>query len=149
VVEAATLVGPSPAGIAAALGSQAGPVQGPVGLTPLSFLSHPMGGEMCGGSGAGILGKPLHRCSPLGHSFPRGASPRPACTAAAEAGSSQSDPAAALGQGRAELFFLTITDKFCPNISPSPQSAPHTQSVPTKTTNKNKTATQKQDSNRE
>ena len=35
-----------------------------------------------------------------------------------------------LQENSAELFFLTITDKFCPNISPSPQSAPHTQSVP-------------------
>ena len=75
-VEAATVVGPSPAGISAALGSQAGPVQGPVGLTPLSFLSHPMGGEMCGGSGAGILGKPLHQCYLQGSCFLCGTVPQ-------------------------------------------------------------------------
>ena len=46
------------------------------------------------------------------------------------------EPSDALGEqacqleNSAELFFLTITDKFCPNVSPSPQSAPHTQSVP-------------------
>ena len=72
-VEAVTLVGPSPAGITAALGSQAGPAWGPMGLIPLSFLARPAGGEIRGGGGgAGISGKPLHWCSPLGHGFLRG-----------------------------------------------------------------------------
>jgi hypothetical protein len=105
------------------LGSQAGPAWGPAGLAPLSFLAYPAGGEMRGGGGARHPGKTSTSVFPPGPWFPTWRS-----TAAAEAGSSQSRPAAACGC--AELFFLPITDKFCPNVSPSPQLAPHTQSVP-------------------
>jgi hypothetical protein len=80
-VEAATVVGPSPAGISAALGSQAGPARGPAGLTSLSFLASSTGSEMHGGGGAGIPGKPRicvppwatasHMASCLSHSKPK------------------------------------------------------------------------------
>jgi hypothetical protein len=193
-VESVTLVGPSlgVAGIEAALGRQAGPAQDPVGLTPLSFLACPTGGEMRGGGGAGILGKPPRWCCPLGRGFPHRALPRLVPTLAisvlplargAQLASATAVPAeprseqqatgrfvrcfiqgsscALLHQGpscvppkpevpspalrlcpgaplssqgcmrgeqagpkenSAKLFFLTITDKFCPNVSPSPQS---------------------------
>jgi hypothetical protein len=49
--EVATLVSPSQAGIAAALGSQVGSAWCPVGLASLSFLACPIGGEMRGGGG--------------------------------------------------------------------------------------------------
>jgi hypothetical protein len=103
-VEASTLVGPSPAGITAALGSQPGPAQNPVGLAPLSFLACPAGSEIHGvGGGAGTPGKPPHWCSPLGHGFPCGASPWPVWAAASEAGSSQSGPGAMFGQEQAPI----------------------------------------------
>lgn len=65
VVEAATLVNPRKPG---------GASVGPVGLTPLSFLARSAGGEMYGGGGAGIPGKPPHQCSPqatVSHVTPR------------------------------------------------------------------------------
>jgi hypothetical protein len=40
-----------------------GPVRGPLGFAPLSFLARPAGGEIRGGGGAvaGIPGKPPHQ----------------------------------------------------------------------------------------
>ena len=90
-----------------------------MGLAPLSFLARPTGGEsvvvVVVVVGAGIPGEISALVFPPGPRFSTW--PVREC--------SQSGPAAACGQ-----FFLTITDKFCPNVSPSPQSAPHTQSVP-------------------
>jgi hypothetical protein len=73
------------------------------------------------------------RCSPLGHGFLRGASPQPA----------PAREQARSWENSSELFFLTITRKFCPNVSPSPQSVHHTVCPMTKTTNTNKAATEK------
>jgi hypothetical protein len=58
--EVATLVSPRNPG---------GARVGSVGLAPLSFLAHPAGGEMCGGGGAGILGKPPP-CATVSHVAP-------------------------------------------------------------------------------
>jgi hypothetical protein len=115
------------------LGSGVGEVYSQHGLLGAGGTSMPPeGGRHSGGgegSGGGDSSRPLPSC---GIHCAHTGSPQSSLAAASQSFSKQSG---VLGVARprensAKLFFLTITDKFCPNVSPSPQSAPHTQSVP-------------------
>jgi hypothetical protein len=131
-VEAATLVSPSPAGIMAALGSQA---RAPRALPLFLFLPVPQAVRSMMGGGVGVPGKPPYRCSPratVSHVAPHlgQRTPLPLKLEVLSPALWLRPEAPLRGQGHTELFSLTITDKFCPNVSPSPQSAPHAQSIP-------------------